>query len=70
MPADGPEPAERAFRALQRLAEEGVGPRGSTAVVVQARPADHGGNPLPSGGVRYVAAGPAEAGRWLRRGGQ
>eukprot|EP00969_Alexandrium_andersonii_P192763 8515359-Alexandrium_andersonii.AAC.1 len=31
MPSEGPEPAERAFRALQRLAEDGVGPRGSIA---------------------------------------
>eukprot|EP00969_Alexandrium_andersonii_P116147 5135936-Alexandrium_andersonii.AAC.1 len=32
MPMDGPEPAERTFQALQRLADNGVGPHGSTAI--------------------------------------
>eukprot|EP00969_Alexandrium_andersonii_P082671 3644272-Alexandrium_andersonii.AAC.1 len=49
------------------MAEDGIGPRGSIALVAQARPADQGGNPLPGGAARYVTTGPAEAGRWLRR---
>eukprot|EP00969_Alexandrium_andersonii_P040595 1779521-Alexandrium_andersonii.AAC.1 len=63
---DGPEPAEHTFQALQRLADEGIGPRGSTAIVAQARPADNGGNPSAGATARYVTAGHAEPGRWLR----
>eukprot|EP00969_Alexandrium_andersonii_P048538 2129046-Alexandrium_andersonii.AAC.1 len=51
------------------MAQDGIGPRGSTALVVQARPADQGGSPLPGGAARYVTTGPAEACRWLRRAG-
>eukprot|EP00969_Alexandrium_andersonii_P069548 3068305-Alexandrium_andersonii.AAC.1 len=51
------------------MADDGVGPRGSLALVAQVRPADDGGNPLPGGQVRYVTTGPADAGRWLKRAG-
>eukprot|EP00969_Alexandrium_andersonii_P065326 2878199-Alexandrium_andersonii.AAC.1 len=49
MPTDGPDPVERTYRALRRMAGDGVGPRGSLTLVAQARPADDGGNPLPGG---------------------
>eukprot|EP00969_Alexandrium_andersonii_P314598 13897376-Alexandrium_andersonii.AAC.1 len=58
MPPDGPEPAERAFQALQRLADDGIGPRGSTAIVAQARPADDGGDPL-AGATAWYTSPPA-----------
>eukprot|EP00969_Alexandrium_andersonii_P000381 16901-Alexandrium_andersonii.AAC.1 len=32
-PAEGPDPAERTYRALRRMAEDGIGPRGSLALV-------------------------------------
>eukprot|EP00969_Alexandrium_andersonii_P073978 3263217-Alexandrium_andersonii.AAC.1 len=32
-PMEGPDPGERTFRALRRMAEDGIGPRGSTALV-------------------------------------
>eukprot|EP00969_Alexandrium_andersonii_P338381 14954512-Alexandrium_andersonii.AAC.1 len=69
MPPEGPEPGEQAYRALQQLAADGAGPRGSTAKVAQARLADNGGAPLVGAASRYVNTASAELGRWLQRNG-
>eukprot|EP00969_Alexandrium_andersonii_P197248 8714401-Alexandrium_andersonii.AAC.1 len=56
---------EAARRATCRLRAAVLGPEGSTALLVEARPADEGGRPAGRP-ARYISAVEVEAGAWLR----
>eukprot|EP00969_Alexandrium_andersonii_P049729 2182509-Alexandrium_andersonii.AAC.1 len=55
---------QAAFQATCRLRTAGPGPKGTTALPVETRPADDSGRPVGRKTL-YVSAGKVDAGAWL-----